>query len=99
MNPLPLDASPVEHLRQLLTEALQPSHLDIVDDSARHRGHSGAAAGGGHFNVIAVAEVFADRPPTARHRLVYNAVSELMPHRVHALSLKLFTPAEWHARG
>ncbi len=89
---------PVERLHTLLTEAISPQHLEIIDDSARHRGHPGAAAGGGHFNVIAVSEVFAERPLTARHRLVYNAVSELMPHTVHALSLKLFTPEEWQAR-
>ena len=65
-------------------EALE---IHVDDDSARHAGHPGAAGGAGHFRVRIVSPRFAEMPTLARHRLVYDAVADWMPHRVHALSI------------
>ena len=84
----------VETIRQQLSTAFAPTYLDIVDESHRHKGHAGAASGAGHFNVTIVSEQFAGQATLARHRLVYQAVDNLMPSEIHALSIKALTPDE-----
>lgn len=74
---------------------LGPETLEVFDDSADHAGHAGAReSGGGHFQVVIVAECFAGRTRLVRHRLVYDRLSDLMPHRIHALAIMAQTPAE-----
>lgn len=78
-----------------LRERLMPSHLEIVDESAHHVGHAGAAGGGGHFACVIVAEAFHGRSTVERHRAVYDALGDLMKGPVHALALRTLTPEEW----
>ena len=84
----------VQAIRERLNRALSPERIDITDDSHRHIRHAGAAAGGGHFSVRIVSEKFRDRPPIERHRLVYQAVGDMMPHEIHALSIEALTADE-----
>lgn len=86
-------------LRERIAAALPDAHLEVFDDSALHLGHAGAAGGAGHFRVRAVSESFEGRSRVARHRLVYDAVAEWMPQRVHALAVVALTPAEAVASG
>ena len=74
---------------------LVPSVLEIHDDSAAHAGHAGAAAGGGHFSLLIVSEVFAGLPRLQRHQRVLREVADLLPNPVHALSIKALTPDEF----
>lgn len=89
------------HTRDLLVEKLtrsfSPVEIDVHDDSDRHRGHQGAAGGGGHFQVRIVSPAFEGRNLVARHRLVYDALAEEMKGLVHALALRTLTPAEAEA--
>lgn len=73
--------------------ALAPDSLDIRDDSARHAGHAGAREGG-HFAVAIVSARFAGLSTMQRHRLVYDAVGDLMRNGIHALSISARTPEE-----
>jgi BolA protein len=82
----------LEELRHRLA-ALEPISLDIVDDSARHAGHAGAA-GGGHYRVAIVSPRFAGLTTMARHRLVYDTAGDLMKGRIHALSITARAPTE-----
>lgn len=84
----------VELIRVRLNKAFEPAQLDIVDDSHQHVGHAGAASGGGHFTVSIVSEKFRDHSTLERHRMVYQAVDDLMPAEIHALSIKALTPEE-----
>lgn len=84
----------VEALRECLQRALQPTALDVVDESHLHAGHAGARDGRGHFRVRVVSQQFAGQRPLARHRLVYAAVGELMTTDIHALSIQALTPEE-----
>ena len=88
----------VELIRERLTGALEPEHLEIIDDSHKHVGHAGAAGGGGHFTVFIVSRKFADQTSLARHRLVYRALNDLMPAQIHALSINAMTPEEHRAK-
>ena len=74
--------------------ALAPTHLEIIDDSHLHAGHAGAADGRGHFTVIVASARFAGLRALQRHRLVYDAVGDLMSTDVHALSIHASTPDE-----
>jgi BolA protein len=75
--------------------SLSPSVLEIHDDSAEHKGHAGAAAGGGHFSMLIVSKAFSGLPRLARHQKVLREVADLLPHPVHALSIKALTPDEF----
>ena len=77
-----------------LSAALSPMSLHIDDESALHAGHAGARDGGGHFRVEIVAEAFTGKGTLARHRLVYDAVGDLMPSAIHALAIRALAPDE-----
>ena len=81
-------------LRERL-QALAPRVLEIRDDGAQHAGHAAAQAGGRHFSVVIVSEVFAGLPRVARHQRVLREVADLMPHPLHALSIRALAPEEF----
>lgn len=86
--------SRLERLRARLQEALAPTQLEIVDETARHAGHAGAASGGGHYILHIVASAFEDKSPVQRHRLVFDAVGDMMHNDIHALSIQAKAPGE-----
>ena len=75
--------------------ALDPVVLELADDSAQHAGHAGAAGGGGHFSLLIVSEQFFGLTRLARHRAVLDRVGDLIPHPVHALAIRAYTPDEF----
>lgn len=89
-----LNPARVERMRALLTEALAPTRLEVVDDSHKHAGHAGARGGQGHFSVDIVSAAFAGKLPLARHRLVYAALGTMMQTDIHAVSIRARTPEE-----
>ncbi len=87
------ESNRVELIRECLEETLNPTELEIVDDSHLHAGHSGHG-GAGHFQVHIVSEKFNGLATLARHRLVYSALENMMQTEIHALSIKAETPNE-----
>lgn len=85
--------SMIETIRERLAP-LSPESLEVFDDSHEHVGHAGARDGGGHYQLVIVSREFAGKPAVARHRLVYQALSDLMPGRIHALAISAYTPEE-----
>ena len=81
-----------EAIRQRL-QGLDPIELEIGDDSHLHAGHA-SAGGAGHFRVRLVSARFRGLARVARHRLVYDLLSDLIPRDVHALALTLLAPDE-----
>ncbi|MEX1826677.1 BolA family protein [Luteibacter sp. CQ10] len=82
----------VERIRRLLTEALAPVELDVIDEGHKHAGHAGE--GRGHFFARIVSPAFAGKNPIQRHRMVYEALGDMMPDGIHALSIEAKTPGE-----
>lgn len=82
----------IELIQQALA-VLEPTLLEVVDDSARHVGHAGAATGLGHFNVLIEAKAFAGLSPVARHKLVYQALGSLLETDIHAVGIQARVPA------
>ena len=70
---------------------LEPVHLEIIDDSHLHAGHSGNS-GGGHFTVVIESSHFQGKSTIMRHRLVYQALGDLIPQKIHALSIHAGIP-------
>jgi BolA protein len=85
--------STAELIRQRLA-ALEPESIVLDDESAQHKGHAGAASGGGHFRLTLVSPKFRNLSTLARHRLVYEAMGELMQREIHARSITALTPEE-----
>ncbi|UCC56455.1 MAG: BolA family transcriptional regulator [Gammaproteobacteria bacterium] len=84
----------ITRLRTRLTDALNPIEIEIIDESARHAGHAGAASGGGHYILHIMSEAFAGKSLIQRHRLVYDAVGDMMHSEIHALSIQARSPDE-----
>jgi BolA protein len=87
----------IERMRHCLA-ALDPVALTIEDDSARHVGHAGAAGGGGHYNLRMTSPRFEGKSRLERHRLVYDALADLMKRDIHALAMVLLAPGESEQR-
>lgn len=84
----------VKKIEQQLEQAFAPESLDIEDESHLHAGHAGAKSGGGHFVVTLVSKQFSGKTPIQRHRMVYEALNEMMKKEIHALNIKAYTPDE-----
>ena len=76
-----------------LTARLQPSVLEVQDDSHLHAGHAGAREGR-HFSVVVVSERFTGLTRVARHRLIYDSLNQLIPRGIHALAIDARAPGE-----
>jgi BolA protein len=84
-----------DRIKTRLTEALQPEHMELVDESALHAGHAGARPQGeSHFRLLIAANSFNGRGRLERQRMVYHALGDLMATDIHALSIKALTPEE-----
>ncbi len=85
--------SVIDAMRAALA-VLEPSAIEIIDDSAKHAGHAGARSGGGHYRLSIVSPRFAGCRTMERHRLVYDALGPLMKREIHALSITAKSPDE-----
>jgi BolA protein len=78
--------------------ALSPAQLELLDESAKHAGHAGAAPGGNtHWKLTIVSAAFAGSSTVARHRMIYQALGDLMQNPIHALSISARAPGEFDA--
>ena len=72
---------------------LNPVSLEIQDDSALHAGHAGNT-GGGHFSITIVSSQFSQKSQIMRHRLIYQALNDLIPQQIHAISILAISPTD-----
>lgn len=75
-----------------LRERLEATEVRVIDDSAAHAGHAGAASGAGHFRAFVVSGKFEGLSKVAAQRLVYRALDDEMGTAIHALSIRTATP-------
>ena len=86
-------AATARRIELLLQQRLEPTHLEVRDESAAHIGHAGA--GKGHFRLKIVSTCFAGLRPLQRHRLVNEILSPLFATQMHALAMETLTPDEF----
>lgn len=82
----------VARITQLLQDTLQPDSLEVLDESHLHAGHPGAATGMGHFRVRVISEKFQGLGTLQKHRLVYDALADMMKTDIHALAISASAP-------
>lgn len=77
-------------LEATLREALQPTALEVIDESAAHAGHAGAGAEGygTHFRVRITSPLLAGKPRVAQHRVVYDALHIFIAQGLHAIAIE-----------
>ncbi len=84
-----------QEIEQLLTASLAPQKLEVINDSARHHGHSGDdGSGESHFTVEIESDAFAGVSRLQRQRMVIAALGDIPGNRVHALAIKARAPGE-----
>lgn len=82
-------------IERLLVAAFAPTHLAVINDSARHHGHSGDdGSGESHFSVEIESAAFAGVSRLERQRMVNRALGDIPGQRVHALAIKVRAPGE-----
>ncbi len=83
-----------ERMQQVLAQALSPTQLTVIDESAAHAGHAGAGPEpfGTHFRVRIVSPLFAGLSRVAQHRLVYDSLRPLIDQGVHAIAIEAVPP-------
>ena len=84
----------IKLIRQALEESFEPDALEIIDESHKHAGHAGAKSGKGHFDVMIVSNAFSGQNLLQRHRMIYDALGDLMLTDIHALSISAHSPDE-----
>lgn len=82
----------IDRIRTYLTAEFAPDELEIKDDGHLHEGHAGAKEGKGHFRVRIVSERFLNTRPIDRHRMVFQALGDMMETDIHALSVVASAP-------
>lgn len=69
--------------------SLEPTYLDVIDESHLHAGHAGAKGGASHFRLIIDSEQFEGLSTLAKHRLINEQLKDLIPYPIHALAIEL----------
>lgn len=89
-------ASTQKEIETILRNAFAPIALEVIDDSAAHARHKEArlTPSAGHFKVVMKSARFDGLTAVKRHRLVYEHLTNLMEHKIHALSLSLYASDE-----
>lgn len=87
---------PVEAAMRDRLAVLQPVAVELRDESGQHAGHAGwRPSGGTHWQLTIVSEAFRGRNAVARHRMVYEALGDLMKRDIHALKIEALTPDQF----
>lgn len=79
-------------ITQKLTIALQPLHLDVINESGSHHVPAGSET---HFKLVIASLRFEGQSRVQRHRRVYDILAEELAGGVHALAIHTYTPEEW----
>ncbi|WP_417446774.1 BolA family protein [Kangiella sp.] len=79
----------LERMQQMIQNTLKPEQLEVIDDSHKHIGHAGAKEGKGHFTVVIKSEALEGKRMLQQHRMVYEALGDMMETDIHALAIKV----------
>ena len=88
------NAQRIKTIESRLVTAFSPETIHVEDESHLHRGHEGAKDGRGHFKIMVISDAFKGLSLIARHRLVYQALGEMMQTDIHALSMDVYSSEE-----
>jgi BolA family transcriptional regulator, general stress-responsive regulator len=84
-----------QEMREALMVAIEPTRLDLFNESHLHAGHAGSpGTGESHFRLLIVSTLFEGRSRVERHRMINDALAGFLKQRVHALAIKAYAPGE-----
>lgn len=83
-----------ERILARINATFAPLDCQLLDESAQHAGHAGAASGGGHYRLQLVSACFEGQNRITRHRLVYDCLRDMMHADIHALAIIALAPSE-----
>lgn len=89
-------SSHINEFEEYIKMNLNCSHIEIVDDTYKHRNHQAGIEGKKHLRITVVSSCFEGNPLLARHRIVYNLCKKDLDSWLHALSINAYTPSEWN---
>lgn len=81
-----------DQIRKKIQMEFAPRHMELINESHLHQASKGAES---HFKLLVVSEHFESLSRVERQRKVYDLLQSEMKEGVHALSLRLLSPAEW----
>lgn len=77
-------------IAEKLSVKFTPTHLEVIDESEKHRGHGGYREGGEtHFRVRIASPLFTGQSRLAQHRAVMEALDAELKAGVHALAVEV----------
>ncbi|HWG65825.1 MAG TPA: BolA family protein [Rhodanobacteraceae bacterium] len=82
-----MSAVSIDEIRARLQQAFSPTALEVIDEGHLHIGHAGE--GTGHFRVRLAAAAFTGKTRVQQHRMVYDALADLMGRGIHALAIEV----------
>lgn len=82
-----MSAATIDDIRGRLQKAFVPTTLEVIDEGHLHIGHAGE--GSGHFRVRIAGAAFEGKTRVQQHRLVYDALGDLMGRGIHALAIEV----------
>ena len=82
--------STLSEIKSLLCAAFQPSFIEVIDDSNRHKNHIEAKKNPerGHFILRIASVCFKNKNRINQHRMIYEALDSIMP-KIHALNIHI----------
>ena len=84
----------VSEIKKTISSKININHIEIIDQSSQHAGHS-QNSGGGHYTAIIISDDFINKNLVERHRMVYDALGDMMQNEIHAFSMKTLTILEF----
>jgi BolA family transcriptional regulator, general stress-responsive regulator len=82
-------------IEEKLAVGLDPSHLEVINESGNHNVPAGSES---HFKVVLVAAQFEEQKLIQRHRRVNSILAEELANQIHALALHTYTADEWRSK-
>ena len=76
---------------EMLLACLEPTFIEIIDDSHKHIGHAGSKDGAGHFTLKISSPLFVNKTRIECHKMIYTALDEMLPQDIHALKIKVIS--------
>ena len=87
----------IDKIKDLISNQIRINHIEIIDQSYQHEGHS-HNSGGGHYKAIIISDDFIEKTLVERHQMVYGALDKLMKNEIHAFSMQTYTVTEFNSK-
>ncbi len=84
----------IDKIKKRISSKINSDQIEIIDQSHQHAGHT-QNVGGGHYKAIIISDDFNNKNLVERHRMVYDALGDLMQNEIHAFSMNTLTVSEF----